>query len=120
MSKYLFPRPRGGIPVRTLITEGLGYCCSHLFFTLFPSTSVAARRLGCTIYGVKKEKRRAREGCAGCEGCQLAKLPALERAVRQRPDPSNDLPQRTRPANPPVESPVKILRSAKGDREEDD
>lgn len=116
-SKTLIPLRRGGVPVAELITEGLGYCCPHLFFTLFPSTRAAAVRLGVTKRAINKQK--ARSECTGCAGCQWGKLKALERAVQQRPCPSNDpLPTST---SPPPEQPIRVVRrAATSDPEADD
>jgi hypothetical protein len=81
------PRPT----VRLAITskeEGLGYCCPWLFFQLFPSTGLVARRLGFSerrVYEAKIEARAAGCGhCAGCANPHLAELKRRAAEVRAR------------------------------------
>ncbi len=62
--------------VQSCITDDLGYCCTKLFFELYPSTALVALRLGFTDRAIRKCKARAKAGsCQGGEGCLKGKLP---------------------------------------------
>ena len=54
-------------PLRTLVTQDLGYCCPWMFFTLFTSAQLVADRLGCTRQAVTNWQRACREGDLKCE-----------------------------------------------------
>lgn len=61
------------ITVKDLITKDLGYCCEHLFFSLYPGAVLIAARLGVSPSAVKKH-RAACGGCAGAPNCMKDKL----------------------------------------------
>lgn len=104
--------------VRELICDGLGYCCPWCFFQLFPSSSEAALRLGCTKRAVNYEKARTKE-CAGREPCLREAIPALERVVQKRRQECSDRSGTSRPANPPAESHQPLPHGAKDDHGQD-
>lgn len=83
--------------IRSLICEGLGYCCPALFFHLYPSSSLVARRLGVTVRAVNYAKKSAAvEGCAeGCPGygrCQKLKLARLRPTQGEEQKPADHTP----------------------------
>jgi hypothetical protein len=106
--------------IREMIAS-MGYCCPQLFFHLFPSTLMVALRLGVSRRAIKYAKQKARaEGCTGCAECQWVNRAVLERAVQQQRCRASGPPPTTRPASPPVESPIVVRRGAIGDPEEAD
>lgn len=67
--------------LRTLVTDGLGYCCVSFFLEQFPSNTLVAIRLGLSKDTVKVWRRRCREGGEACtrgEGCLRRRLERLE------------------------------------------
>lgn len=56
--------------VRLLVCDreqGLGYCCPYVFFSLYPSTSLIAARLGVTTRAVRYYKAQLKAGDLRCE-----------------------------------------------------
>ncbi len=63
----------------SLVTDGLGYCCSYFFTKYFlgESRSLIALRLGCDVTTVQNARNRLRQGkltCANCPNCIERKL----------------------------------------------
>jgi len=68
-----------------LIEDGLGYCCTWAFFSLYRDKQDISRRLGIHPDTVKVWKKKYKEGnlcCAGKEKCLKDKIPKA-RAVIQ-------------------------------------
>ncbi len=72
--------------VISLVTEGLGYCCTWFFFKHFRQTSLIAARLGVSDRAVRLAKERVDSGedvCKRCERCLHARI-TLEKSPRQK------------------------------------
>lgn len=55
--------------IKTLVTEGLGYCCPWAFFKIFRKTPEIAARLGVSPRTVQRAKREVDEGEEKCKQC---------------------------------------------------
>lgn len=56
--------------ITTLIVDGLGYCCTWAFFSIFRKTAVIAARLGVSTRTVQRGKARVDDGLDKCRGCK--------------------------------------------------
>jgi len=66
-------------PLKTLVVDGLGYCCLWAFFSLFEHLTgqMIADRLGCTPPTVSKWRTlydRDELRCTNCEKCALSRV----------------------------------------------
>lgn len=64
--------------IRTLITEGMGYCCPWAFFQFFRRSGEIAARLGVTVRTVQLAKKKVREKEWICERCPKCMRPQVE------------------------------------------
>lgn len=67
--------------IRSLVVEGLGYCCPWAFFKIFRNTPVIAARLGVADVTVRKAKAKVDDGvwkCEGCARCMKAQVAAVK------------------------------------------
>lgn len=56
--------------LRSLVTEGLGYCCPWAFFSIFRNTAVIAARLGVHEVSVRRLKAQVDGKVLKCEQCE--------------------------------------------------
>lgn len=60
--------------IHDMITQDLGYCCEHWFFSHYKQTALVAARLGMTTRAVRYHKASAREAqCEKKDCCMLKK-----------------------------------------------
>ena len=81
-------RDQSRTSIHALITQGLGYCCPWIFFSLYRRTGVIADRLGVTTRAIKLWKAKHREGKIGCESnnrCMASKFGLCPKASRPQP-----------------------------------
>lgn len=76
-------------PTVAALIRSLGYCCPWLFFQLFPSTALAALRLGVDPRSIRREKTRAAAGCEGCRGCCAHRQEEMRRRLAARATPES-------------------------------
>lgn len=67
-------RIQNRISVHKLITDDLGYCCTWLFFKLYPGSDLIAARLGVTTRAVRMNRAKAECECAGNPRCIRGRL----------------------------------------------
>ena len=62
------------LSIENMIIKELGYCCLQKFFSLYPSTSIVARRLGVSDRAIRYTKEKVRNG----KGCCTKRKNCLE------------------------------------------
>lgn len=72
---------------KSLVCQGLGYCCPFAFLSLFHSTGKIADRLGVAPRTVRVHKAAFHRGELQCEKCEkcLAKQPGFRSAAKHKP-----------------------------------
>ena len=62
--------------IKSMLVNDLGYCCLQRFFTLYPSTTLVAARLGVTERAVRYVKAKVKNGeglCSNATNCRREK-----------------------------------------------
>ncbi len=74
------------LTVRSLVEDGLGYCCLWFFLTHFRRSRVVADRLGVDIRTINYARERVRSGEERCKECSkcMHKLVTLEGSPRKQ------------------------------------
>lgn len=72
------------VNVRTLITDGLGYCCLWRFFSLYHDTGLIAARLGIDERTVRRYKAALREGRLSCPGYESCMRSRTAQSIREQ------------------------------------
>lgn len=67
------------VQIKTLLCDGLGYCCPYAFFRLYKRTAMIADRLGVTPRAIRYWKAKYRAGELQCERKDRCMLAAIRR-----------------------------------------
>jgi hypothetical protein len=86
--------------VKLMITESLGYCCEHKFFSLYPNNAVVAARLGVTTQSVGRHRMKP-SICALCENVLAEKVDA-KKGISDAAKTLLNQAWTTNPAAPPL------------------